>query len=136
MKIDIRQIPPEGLILREEISAKELDLETDIIKICSPLQITARVRSITNVLNVEVNAQIRLSCICSRCLGVFERDFKREFCLDYQADNSAPTIDLNPDIRDEFMLDYPIKPLCRTECRGLCPGCGSNLNEGKCNCRL
>jgi uncharacterized protein len=43
-------------------------------------------------------------------------------------------IDLNPDIREEIILVYPIKPLCSIDCKGLCPKCGKNLNEGKCNC--
>ena len=44
------------------------------------------------------------------------------------------TIDLDQDIREEIILDYPIKPLCRPDCKGLCPRCGKNLNEGGCSC--
>ena len=134
MKIDVRQIPPQGLILKEEISAAALDLETDIIKFCSPLQVTAGVRKITNAVSVEADVKALASYSCSRCLGAFERGFKKSFHLDYQEDNSTPIIDLNPDIREEIMLDYPIKPLCKTDCKGLCPECGKNLNEGGCPC--
>ena len=45
------------------------------------------------------------------------------------------TIDLDQDIREEIILDYPIKPLCNPDCKGLCPKCGKNLNEGGCNCK-
>ena len=134
MKIDVRQVPPEGVILREEIPSGALDLETDIIKFRSPVQVTAKVYRITNAVSVEINAEVLASCICSRCLAVFERNFKNSFSLNYQADINAPVIELNPDIREEIMLDYPIKPLCSSDCKGLCPKCGKNLNQGGCSC--
>ncbi|MFH0935288.1 MAG: DUF177 domain-containing protein [Candidatus Omnitrophota bacterium] len=134
MKIDVRQIPPEGVILREEIPFGALDLEVDIIQFRSPVRVTAVARRITNAVNVEINAEVLVSCICSRCLAVFERDFKNNFSLNYQADNNAPLIELNPEIREEIMLDYPIKPLCSSDCKGLCPKCGKNLNQGGCPC--
>lgn len=35
---------------------------------------------------------------------------------------------------EQFLLALPIKPLCSKTCRGLCPKCGQNLNEGACSC--
>ncbi|MDP2905278.1 MAG: DUF177 domain-containing protein [Candidatus Omnitrophota bacterium] len=43
-------------------------------------------------------------------------------------------IDLTEDIREGIMLDYPIKPLCKPDCSGLCPVCGADLNVHKCRC--
>ena len=37
-----------------------------------------------------------------------------------------------PVLRDTILLSIPLKPLCREECKGLCPVCGKNLNEGEC----
>jgi uncharacterized protein len=54
--------------------------------------------------------------------------------LHYPLDSSTTFIDLNPDIREEVILDYPIKPLCSLLCKGLCLKCGNNKNEGGCNC--
>lgn len=34
----------------------------------------------------------------------------------------------------QFLLDLPVKTLCDKACKGLCPGCGVNLNEGVCEC--
>jgi len=44
-------------------------------------------------------------------------------------------IDLSPLIREQLMLSLPTRPLCREDCRGLCPHCGINLNRGVCGCR-
>ena len=40
----------------------------------------------------------------------------------------------NQRLWEEFSLALPVKPLCRPDCRGLCPECGKNLNEGACGC--
>jgi uncharacterized protein len=44
------------------------------------------------------------------------------------------TIDLGPLVRDAIVLELPMAPLCRTDCRGLCPQCGADRNEGECGC--
>lgn len=41
-------------------------------------------------------------------------------------------LDLNPLVREYFLLAFPLQPLCRPDCRGLCPECGANLNETAC----
>jgi uncharacterized protein len=43
-------------------------------------------------------------------------------------------IDLNELLREQFYLALPMKPLCSEDCRGLCAQCGTNLNEGTCDC--
>ncbi len=45
-------------------------------------------------------------------------------------------LDITEDIRDMVILSLPMKPLCSDTCKGLCPKCGTNLNEEKCNCVL
>jgi uncharacterized protein len=46
------------------------------------------------------------------------------------------TIDLGELVREQFYLALPMKPLCAEACKGLCPQCGMNLNQGTCDCRL
>jgi uncharacterized protein len=43
-------------------------------------------------------------------------------------------IDLTPVVREEFILSIPLQPLCRPDCKGLCPQCGADWNEGPCDC--
>jgi uncharacterized protein len=47
---------------------------------------------------------------------------------------SNEIIDLSDEIRQQIELSVPIKPLCKDDCLGLCPICGTNLNKGKCSC--
>jgi len=44
-------------------------------------------------------------------------------------------IDLGEVIREQLYLAMPMKPLCREDCLGLCPVCGSNKNRETCECR-
>ena len=37
-------------------------------------------------------------------------------------------------LREQVILDAPMQPLCREDCRGLCPQCGTNLNTDACAC--
>ena len=46
----------------------------------------------------------------------------------------AVELDLRPTIREELILSAPAYLLCREDCRGLCPGCGQDLNLGSCTC--
>jgi len=42
--------------------------------------------------------------------------------------------DLGELIRQSLFIGIPLRPLCEEECKGLCPTCGTNLNEGRCDC--
>jgi len=37
-------------------------------------------------------------------------------------------------VREQVLLALPLKMICREDCKGLCPQCGQNLNEGPCSC--
>ena len=134
MKIDVNKIPPDGLILAEGIASSELDLDTELIKFCSPLKVEADVSKITNVVTAHLKVAASMYVTCSRCLNEFEAGFKKEIELNYPVNKSVQSIDFNPDIREEIILDYPINPLCNQKCKGLCLKCGKNLNEGGCSC--
>jgi uncharacterized protein len=136
MKININKISLEGVVFSEDISPKGLDLETEIVKFNGPLKIRAEVSRITNAVTVNLSLTGSLCLICGRCLNDFEISLNKNLRLNYPASKSEPVIDLDPDIRQEIILDYPMKPLCKPNCQGLCPKCGKNLNEGKCDCKI
>ena len=134
MRINLNQIPAEGLRLSEEISPKAWDLATDSVLINEPLNISADISRITNTITAEVNVRGKLHLVCSRCLEEFVSDLNKDIKLHYQVAGSQTMIDLDPDIREEVILEYPFKPLCKADCKGLCPKCGKNLNQGGCTC--
>jgi uncharacterized protein len=52
----------------------------------------------------------------------------------YVLDERSNQIDLRPVVREQWMLNVPAYAVCRDECRGICPNCGKDLNEGSCDC--
>lgn len=87
---------------------------------------------------------------CRRCLEAMpktlELDLDLLFDRDVDPDSAEPEIypleseatvlDLGPVLREQLLLAVPGYPVCREECRGLCPKCGTNLNEDDCDCVL
>lgn len=83
---------------------------------------------------------------CSRCLEGFDQVVSvRLGELYHFPPESAPPdsltisddvhLDLTPVVREDFFLSIPMHALCRPNCKGLCPQCGANWNEGPCDCR-
>lgn len=86
----------------------------------------------------EVELEAHLTC--NRCLTEWDETETVQFTQLFgrEADEDGygivnDTIDLEDPIRDEVALGFPLAPLCRSECRGLCATCGADLNEGPCD---
>lgn len=83
---------------------------------------------------------------CRRCLAPVSVDVDADvrvlFTEDAQADDpsayvippQATELDLGATVREELILAVPEYVLCRDDCRGLCPRCGTDLNQGPCSC--
>ncbi len=134
MKIEVNKIPAEGLVLSEELSAREMDLGIGVFTSEEPVSVTASVSRITNAVNVRVAVSTVMRGVCSRCLADVPLTIEKKFELNYPVDKAQSVIQLDPEIREELILDIPVKPLCTAQCKGLCPRCGKNLNEGGCSC--
>ncbi|MBM4467740.1 MAG: hypothetical protein FJ014_19690 [Chloroflexi bacterium] len=92
----------------------------------------------------QLHSQIQLEC--ARCLETFSQplDFHLEaqFGLPPIKPQEGTTfpigvngiLDLTEALREQILLDLPMRPLCRPDCRGLCIECGKDLNEGFCDC--
>ena len=98
--------------------------------------------------------QARLEMACGRCLEPFTLPVDTQVDLTYvphpeqAADDEVElsqddlttafyrdqTLDLADMVREQFYLALPMRPLCREDCKGLCPQCGTNLNQGTCAC--
>jgi uncharacterized protein len=124
----------------------------------APLQMEVRLRRISRF--VEASGRLRTSArlSCSRCLGDFSQPLSIPFEATYseaapvpdgsreeaEIELTADTIDLFPfhgreidlleAVQEQVLLALPPKPLCRVDCKGLCPRCGADLNQGACGC--
>lgn len=112
--------------------------------------------SCSGMLQDEHNGSYRLSAsysamaelICGRCGAAYSLplsgQFTALFSVDSNEDQQGET-EVFPLVGDRAQLDQallaeiffalPMRPLCREDCRGLCPVCGVNLNEQSCSCQ-
>lgn len=83
---------------------------------------------------VTGQAEFTLKCECSRCLDTIQRLIKTQnMCLLFEKCPDQE-VDITEDIREELLLQIPTKILCREDCKGICQGCGADLNKEKCTC--
>ncbi len=82
---------------------------------------------------------------CARCLDDFNQPLRSEFSelftfpshADATTELLVPSngkIDFAPLVREYLLLEVPISPICRPDCKGLCPQCGVNHNHEQCDC--
>jgi uncharacterized protein len=103
---------------------------------------------------VQATLETGMNLVCSRCLAMLDYpltlDIEEEFfpvvdiatgiILPSPEESTAFTIDehhildLSETVRQYMLLATPLKPLCRPDCAGICPGCGANLNQSSCSC--
>ena len=127
----------------------EMDLSDLEFSGCSslkkPVKIKGAAKNRAGVVFIELTAESTISAPCDRCAADIER--KESLPLTYvvvQETEGEDTedfvvaedqkVDLDPLVRDDIVIRYPSKLLCSPDCKGLCPNCGKNLNEGDCNC--
>ncbi|MBR2177234.1 MAG: DUF177 domain-containing protein [Clostridia bacterium] len=110
-----------------------------------PVSAEIKVGNHAGLVSLKADVCFRYHFLCDRCCEHFSRDFAYGFShilvTDPPEDGDddyieAPDYMLDTDalLRDDILLELPSKFLCKDSCKGLCPKCGKNLNEGKCNC--
>ena len=131
MKIHLNHIPETGLVGTEEMNAASYGLDTDEIKVISPLKVSYRLLLEQDDLLVQLSVDCQLRLVCSRCLCSYEAPFEKEVKWRVPVGRDK-VVDVSDDIRQEILLEYPMKPLCCEGCKGICVICGQNLNEAGC----
>ena len=136
MKIVINQFKNnKSIILQEEVNPDDLDLDIGVMHFEEPLQLKVEAWKEGPDLTVQAHIEGERSFTCSLCLEEFNNLFEKDITLHYDI-KGLDSVTIDPDIREEIILEHPIRILCRPDCRGLCAFCGANLNEGSCDCKL
>jgi len=127
------------------------------VRALADLEVRGEVTNTGESMLVRAEVRGRFATTCSRCLQEAETavdftirerfrrhdgqrsDAQDPLAGDEQDDDVSyylgDRIDLGEVVREHVALQLPMKPVCRDDCRGLCPQCGANWNEGTCDCR-
>jgi uncharacterized protein len=163
MHIHIDQIPEQGLQLDFAERADVFPVLANMMKtgecgFLSPIKTTLRAIRIGDMVEVEGHLTTVVRLICGRCLIEYSTPLESNYALTYtrlvpglsedaeQAEvqlNAADMgliyfqgeeINLHDGIQEQIVLAFPLNAVCKENCKGLCPICGANLNDGNCNC--
>ena len=124
------------------------------LELTSPMAVHLHVTKTGRNILLEGGIACQVSLVCSRCLKIYpdawDLPFKMTLCphpgremegeRELNLDDMEVTfyrgeeIDLGAVVREELILALPFRPLCHEGCKGLCAGCGADLNLEPCRC--
>ncbi len=128
----------------------DFDIETEGVTLTSPIRIKGAVTDMGGYMSLTADASLDYSAECARCLKPLSRELSvtlertviTEGSLENTPEEEADDyieivdgmLDIEPSVMEEIMMAFPARELCDEDCKGLCPKCGKNLNEGSCSC--
>lgn len=154
MIINISEIAENGLSfnLRKEPewfnNVDSIDGKNGLVRISSIIAFNMDIIKVVNEISVKGTVEFELVSSCSLCLEEVNQYKKIDINLilspaenmeeeDYDVDHETyrgDHINLNSYFKEQISLSLPFKVKCDQVCRGLCTGCGQNLNHGNCGC--
>ena len=148
MLLDVRKIinaPGERIEFRFELDLSDVDFGGRH-PIQNPVVVAGDVRNVAGMLLLRFEAGTVLKSVCDRCLKAFDQDktvrYEAMLAEELEDEDSDDillpedgAIDLGDLARTVFILEMDTKTLCSEDCKGICPGCGVDLNQGTCTCK-
>ena len=149
MKLDLKPLAQQpGAVLPFGLQVDLSDLEWYGGKpFANPVRVKGEVRNRAGALALTARLDTVLSLVCDRCAKPFEREKTVEYetllafeLANGESDeivllNAEGELELDGLMREVFLLEMDTKNLCSEDCKGLCPGCGADLNVEACRCR-
>ncbi|MDO5548939.1 MAG: DUF177 domain-containing protein [Eubacteriales bacterium] len=112
----------------------------------TPVHIEGEVRNHLGILKLTASIHARYETECSRCLAPIDvpldvacETILTEDAQDEESDDiyllEGDSVDIDEVVLPSLLLEVSMVYLCRPDCKGLCPTCGKDRNEGPCGCR-
>jgi len=154
MEIKVSEIPAEGFKIEMAAEATEIGEFDEEIGLLQPVIASLRVEKVGATVHIKGRIDTVVELSCSRCARKYEYKVASGLDLDLhplkgaseeekelQAGDldvefySGDVVDITNLLREQVLLQVPMKPLCSEGCLGLCPYCGQDLNERTCGCK-
>jgi uncharacterized protein len=164
MFFEIKDLELHPIEFAEKFEPGVIDLGADYRQV-TPIESSGRAdlveehhgkHKIIQDIRIQGRLATRLELSCARCLEPVMQDVKREFDLLYRPQGADAGRDemsvtdaeaeisyyegegilLDDVVREQVLLAAPLKVTCREDCKGLCPLCGTNLNQEQCSCAV
>jgi uncharacterized protein len=155
VRITLEELKVHRIVVSRTYTSEALDYHGADFRQAAPLKVDAVAELVGSEICIRGRLRTRLEACCDRCLGSVTIPVEQEFDLFYRPVStiareeeielpedelgvgffSGDGIELADVVTEQVILAMPMKVVCRTDCRGLCPVCGANLNFEKCGCR-
>ncbi len=154
--LDLRDLVDEKVSLKGSFEPGDIDFSRDNVRQASTLDWNASAERAGAEIRINGSLKTTLEMMCSRCLEPARQDISKSFDLFFrQRDKlmfdedqeieltekdtqtaffSGTQLAIGEILHEQVLLALPMKALCRIDCKGLCPTCGTNLNSGTCSC--
>jgi|YelNatPaOPRAMG01_1025707.scaffolds.fasta_scaffold00567_21 uncharacterized protein len=139
--------------LKEGIHFFEFSENVEKIDLGEPFSgnvlVNVELNKLSNQIVIKAGIKVHANFECDRCTANYDEILENSYEMVYLSDSrhehgddlnvvyltsDADKIILDEEVRDYVLLSVPMKKLCKEDCKGLCPVCGKDLNEGMCNC--
>ncbi len=147
MIIDVSQIvgkPGRSIDFSKDMTIENTVCYPDVVDFLKPVKIEGKITNTEGILGMNAKGTTRVTMQCSRCLSPVEVDVEFYLNENFKATGdiseedfigfSGDEIDITEIVMDAVHIATPMKVVCDDDCKGLCPSCGKNLNEGDCGC--
>jgi uncharacterized protein len=149
LNVSLTALDRGEVVVREQIPTDDPMWEGSGVTLASPLDVDLTARQVGDGVFVRGRLRTTVRQACRRCLSTVEQpvDDVVDMLFDtlgedeeeaegevYPLPARGDTLDLRDAVREQLLLRAPEFVLCREECRGLCPQCGTDLNQGECDC--
>lgn len=136
-------------MLKENVGySRQMDFEAPLLEVADDLDVVnfrGGVRLTRTAQGVYVHGRFtgQQTAECVRCLEPINQRLTTEIkqLYEYPPTSKAEFVvtdtghlDLAPVLREDLLLAMPMRPLCKPDCKGLCPNCGQDWNKGVCDC--
>ncbi len=135
MKIAVREIGDKKIRIQENIPASSWEMDGQEIAFVNAIHIDCECFRAGEEIMVCAKVETQSESPCARCLKAIRQTMLHDFRRSYPAGSKETVLDLDDDIREEVLLNFPMRVLCTPDCKGICFGCGVNLNNEKCKCK-
>ena len=154
MFLDVKQLALHKLRLHQSYAPGAVDYHTHDFRQVDPLEVRATAEMVEGQIRVFGELHTRVEMACARCLEPVVEEVTRDFDLYYRPMQSITREEefrlklddteiaffegdglfLTDVLAEQVLLAIPMKMICRSDCKGLCPHCGANLNSDDCRC--
>ncbi len=133
--IDVARLDRDGEAYEGTLDDAVLELGGELLRPFGGIRYSLFVQTFGTELLARGTLAQDFDAVCSRCGGDFDFTVTvDDFTASVEVGEKTEYADLTDELRQSIILALPSYPVCRHDCRGVCPACGKNLNEGPCAC--